>query len=300
MSERERGSEALLDAMIFLSLTLGRPLARLLLYPICAYFFAFTPRTRRNARAYLRRALGREPTARDRFRQLHTFATTLLDRLYLSRGRDDLLAIEIEGEPLLRELVARRCGAFLVGAHHGTFEMVMAAGRRQPGLRIAMAMYAETASPYVRRLARSAVPGAPEIVALGHLDAMLRLQQLLDDGTFVGLLGDRTLREAPARLVPFLGKRALFPTGAMRMAAALRRQVYFMTALFRGDNRYHVVVRPIADFSHAAAGGREAAVNEAVARYAALLEELCRSDSYNWFNFYDFWHDGEASDAGGA
>ena len=31
-----------------------------------------------------------------------------------------------------------------------------------------------------------------------------------------------------------------------------------------------------------------------VARYVALLEAYCRSDPYNWFNFYDFWHGADA------
>jgi predicted LPLAT superfamily acyltransferase len=30
-------------------------------------------------------------------------------------------------------------------------------------------------------------------------------------------------------------------------------------------------------------------VRTAVERYAALLDRYCRSDPYNWFNFFDFW-----------
>src|SRR2546422_7288942 len=71
-----------------------------------------------------------------------------------------------------------------------------------------------------------------------------------------------------------------------------------MTGLYRGGNRYHVVFRQIADFSQPAPGGREAAVRAAVVRYVAVLEEYCRSDPYNWFNFYDFWHGADAT--GGA
>jgi len=66
--------------------------------------------------------------------------------------------------------------------------------------------------------------------------------------------------------------------------------VIFMTGLYRGGNHYHVVFRQIADFSRSEPAGREAAVRDAVARYVALLEAHCRSDPYNWFNFYDFWH----------
>jgi predicted LPLAT superfamily acyltransferase len=31
------------------------------------------------------------------------------------------------------------------------------------------------------------------------------------------------------------------------------------------------------------------AVQEAMTRYAALLEAHCRMAPYNWFNFFDFW-----------
>jgi hypothetical protein len=76
----------------------------------------------------------------------------------------------------------------------------------------------------------------------------------------------------------------------MRAAAALRRPVMFMTGVYRGANRYHIVFHQIADFSQAASGGREAAVRAAIERYVTLLEACCRTDPYNWFNFYDFWH----------
>ena len=34
---------------------------------------------------------------------------------------------------------------------------------------------------------------------------------------------------------------------------------------------------------------REAAVEAAVRLFARKLEEQCRQEPYNWFNFFDFW-----------
>ena len=286
----ERGSATLLRIMIFLSLRLGRPVARGLLHLIAAYFFAFAPGARRGARAYLRRALGREPSAIDRYRQVYAFASTILDRLYLMHERYGLFAISIEGEELMHDTAARGSGAFLLGAHLGSFEIMSAVGRRRPGLRVAMAMYERNASRVAAFFRAVNRVSAPEIIALGQLEAMLRIRDCLDEGKFVGMLADRTLADAPAQLVSFLGRAALFPSGPMRAAAALRRPVIFMTGLYRGGNHYHVVFRQIADFSRPDSCGREAAVGAAIARYVALLEAYCRSDPYNWFNFYDFWH----------
>jgi predicted LPLAT superfamily acyltransferase len=62
-----------------------------------------------------------------------------------------------------------------------------------------------------------------------------------------------------------------------------------MVGLYCGGNRYHVVFEPIADFSAATPKSRDAVVRAAVERYAALLDQYCRSYPYNWFNFFDFW-----------
>jgi predicted LPLAT superfamily acyltransferase len=169
-----------------------------------------------------------------------------------------------------------------------------AVGRRQPGVRVAMAIYEETTNRVRTLFGAGNRANAPEIIVLGHLEAMLRIRDCLSAGSFVGMLADRSFGESPAEVVSFLGAPALFPSGPMRAAAALRCPVYFITCLYRGGNRYHVVFRPLADFSQPSPR-RAAAVREAIERYVALLESYCRSDPYNWFNFYDFWHGAPAA-----
>jgi predicted LPLAT superfamily acyltransferase len=102
------------------------------------------------------------------------------------------------------------------------------------------------------------------------------------------VLADRTLGREPLQAVTLLGERAQLPTGPMRMAAILRRPVIFMAGLYRGESLSRRV-RKLADFPARPAASRAAAVREAIDRYAALLDRYCRSDPYNWFNFFDFW-----------
>lgn len=285
----ERGSPALVSFAVFFAMRLGRRLSRLGLYVVTACFLVFDPLVRRSSRDYLRRALGRPASYADVFRHIYAFAATLLDRFYLVHGRYDLFALTTQGEPGMHEIVARGRGVFLLGAHLGSFEMLSAIGRRNAGLPVAMAMYDEQAGHLTSVFKSSQAGNPPQIIPLGHLDSMLRINDCLDEGKIVGMLADRTIGEAPAQVIEFLGQAALFPSGPMRLAAALRRPVVFMTALYRGGNRYHVVFVPIADFSQPSPAGREAAVREGIARYAALLEQYCRSDPCNWFNFFDFW-----------
>jgi predicted LPLAT superfamily acyltransferase len=289
LARGERGTMAMLRLMTVISLHLGRRVARLVVYGIAAYFFLFAPTARRHACAYLGRALGRPPTAADRFRHIFSFAATIHDRIYLISDRFDLFSISVEGEALVREAIENRRGAILMGAHFGSFEVTRALGRSQSGLRVVMAMYAENARKISSTLTAINPTATLDVVALGHLDAMLRLRADLDAGACVGVLGDRAPGAGATEAVQFLGATAHLPTGPMRAAATLGRPVVFMAGIYRGGNRYHIVFERLADFSATSPAERPAAIRAAISRYVGLLEQHCRRDPYNWFNFFDFW-----------
>ena len=65
LAQGERGSRGATRFMKWFALRCGRRVARLLLYPICAYFLAFSPRARSASRQYLALALGRTPRLPD-------------------------------------------------------------------------------------------------------------------------------------------------------------------------------------------------------------------------------------------
>ena len=286
---RERGSNALLRIMAFVSLRLGRALSRIPLHGIAIYFFLFAPAARRHAQRYLRLALGRAPSATDRFRQILTFATTIHDRVYLINEQFETYNITVEGEAGVLAQSESGRGAILMGAHMGSFEVMRSLGRRQRGIKVAMAMFEENARKINATLAAINPRLVSDIIPLGRIDSMLNIAERLDGGALVGVLGDRTLGDEPVQEVTLLGERAYLPTGPMRAAAILHCPVFFMAGLYRGKNNYHVTFVPVADFSATRGGARRVEVRAAIDRYAAVLDQYCRSDPYNWFNFYDFW-----------
>jgi predicted LPLAT superfamily acyltransferase len=291
IGKRERGSSALLKVMVFLSLRLGRRASRSVLYGIAVYFFLFSPAARRSSKHYLRLALGRAPTPVDGFRHVLYFATCIHDRVYLVKQQYERFRITIDGEKEMRQNLVSGSGAFLMGAHLGSFEILRAVGHQQPGLSVAMAMYEHNARKINAMMIAVDPQAKADIIPLGEIDAMLRIADRLDHGGFVGVLADRTLSDEPLHPVRLLGETAQLPVGPMRAAAIMRRPVYFMAGLYRGANRYHVVFEPIADFSTTLPGQRDSAIAGAIERYAAVLERYCRSDPYNWFNFFDFWRE---------
>jgi predicted LPLAT superfamily acyltransferase len=289
----ERSNMFWLRVMTWISLKLGRRASRIVLYGIAAYFLAFAPTARRMSRGYLQRALkvgsAGDVAWTELFRHFLSFASVVHDRVYLINDRFDLFDIRVHNRALIEDLVAQGRGAFLIGAHLGSFEVLRAVGRRQPGLRIAMAMYEDNARKINAALTAINPNAQQDIVALGHIDSMIQVHELLAGGTVVGMLGDRSLGKDDTREVEFLGAPAALPLGPFRMAAIMKRPVLFMTGLYRGGNRYDIHFETLADFSSVAPRGRTLAVQAAMTRYAALLEQFCRTAPYNWFNFFDFW-----------
>ncbi|MDP1534064.1 MAG: acyl-CoA synthetase, partial [Rubrivivax sp.] len=163
----ERSNQVLLRLMTWISLRLGRAPARLVLAGVSLYFLLFAPAAKAASRAYLRRALGRESRFTDLFRHFHSFATTIHDRVFLLNARFDLFRVEVHGEDVIKAMLVAGRGAFLMGAHMGSFEVVRAIGRRQPGLRVAMVMYEENARKLNAALAAINPTAVQDIIPLG-------------------------------------------------------------------------------------------------------------------------------------
>jgi predicted LPLAT superfamily acyltransferase len=282
----------------------GRRVARLCLYPITLYFLLLAPEPRRHSRRYLSRALGRPATWRDVARHFHHFSATVLDRVYFLRNDTAGFALSVSGDNVLRGTMAAGQGAFLIGAHLGSFEALGAAGRQRGDLPIAMVMFPDNARRLHAALQAIAPGSGLKVIALGQRGSTLAIRDHLDSGGLVGLLADRRLPGSAQRAklvsVPFLGQQALFSDGPFRLAQVLRRPVLFMVGLYNGGQAYDARLDLLADFSlpPADAAQRERQVLAATTAYAARLEALCRESPYNWFNFHDFWHEDVAQDGG--
>ncbi len=288
----ERGSQFMLRVMLWLSRHLGRRVSRLALYPIALYFLLFVPAARRASRQYLARVFGRPARLIEVFRHIHAFASTVHDRVYLLDGRDDLFKIEFVN----RHWFDSPEGAILIGAHMGSFEALRSAGKNHAHRRVSMLMYPQNARKINALLALVNPDAANDIIPLGQVDSMLTAQERLEEGHLVGMLADRSLPQDTLRPCIFLGEPAAFALGPFRVAALLKKPVYFMAGLYLGKNRYRVHFDRLADFSDTPRAGRDAAILAAQDRYVEILESLCRQAPYNWFNFYDFWSDDSSSD----
>ena len=279
-TQQERGSVWMIRGIVWLALRLGRGAMRALLLPICLYFVLVPSHWQRASRLYLPRVLGRDARFIDGWRHCHSFASCLLDRVYLLNNQTDRLELTVHGAELITDLRATGRGLLLFGAHLGSFEVARAAGRTMADLPISLLMYEDNARKTGAVLNAINPALGLEIIPLGRPGAMLAVRDRLEDGHLVGVLADRGLSEDRRVQLPFLGAPAWFPEGPFRMAALLHQPVVLMFGIYRGGARYDIVFEAM---------GEPEDVASAMRRYAARLEHHCRDAPYNWFNFYDFW-----------
>ena len=106
----------------------GRALGRALLYPITAYFLARRGPERRASRQWLSRIDGRPASLLAVARHIHTFAATILDRVFLLGGEIERFRVTVHGVAALHAQLEHPCRRGRRPARNRAH-----AGRRAPG-----------------------------------------------------------------------------------------------------------------------------------------------------------------------
>lgn len=297
----ERGSALGLSIVAATYRLLGPRAVGWMLYPIIAYFHAAAGPARRASQAYLARVhacggLPRPPRARDSFRHMMAFARSSVEKLAAWSGKATATRVHFPQQALFDELVASRRGALLVSAHLGNLEMARAMAHAGQQVTVNAVMYTDHAQRFHRMLSR--VNGGfdfnlLQVSSLGP-DTAILLQEKIDRGELLVIVGDRTPPGAPGQAsrtctADFLGEPALFPEGPFILASLLDCPVYLFFCL-SGPDGYTIHFEPFAERIELPRRERKQRLQEYVRAYARRLESYCLAAPLQWFNFFDFWH----------
>ena len=296
----ERGSYAGMLVVFFCYRMLGPAVARLLLYPITAYFFLTHRQARRCSRDYLRRlhayvgptpTLPHPPSNRDVWRHLLAFAESTLDKVAAWTGRH-VPSVDFPNRDELDKLIHSGRGALLIGAHLGNWEMSRALAHFGGYRGINAVVYTEHARRFNRLLKRANADVTVNLIPVSTIgpDTAILLQERIDRGELLVIVGDRTPPGDGGRVVnaSFLGAEAPFAQGPYIIAALLGCPVYLFFCLREGE-RYRIYLEPFAPRLRLPRSEREQALRQWAQRYAQRLEHYCVQAPHQWFNFYDFW-----------
>lgn len=290
---KESGALWQMRLMRFLAIKSPAILIDPLLWLISLVFALDTRRTTTRASAqYLRRILSREPTLWDRQRHALAFAHVVLDRVRLLNGGLGPISVKADGEELITRLVAKGQGAVLLGAHFGSFEALRAFDRQLPGLSVRYLMYPDHAQKSTAMLDAMDPEMSRKVISLANGPmAMIQVFEALDKGEFVAILGDRLPdRSVRAKVsVDFLGGKIDVPTSPYLSAMAAKVPVILSVAIWCGKDKYAAKFSMLHDGSPVPRQDRNKQTALLAQSYSSALEDMCRRNPYNWFNFFDIW-----------
>jgi predicted LPLAT superfamily acyltransferase len=184
----------------------------------------------------------------------------------------------------------------LFGSHLGSFDVVRVLSEEWPETQVRVVFDLEQAPALTRILQRLNPRLAANMINARSAGpaAILAIKETLEKNGIVSLLVDRARPGEPCVPAEFLGRAAPFPTAPWLLAAALGAPVALAFGLYHGQNRYDLHFELFTEGlggERMSRSERRAVAVACAQRFADRVSEYARLAPYNWFNFYDFWHE---------
>lgn len=229
----------------------------------------------------------------DFFRHFYSFGRSLIDRYVLTRKMRDAekFRFDFHNESVIASEAAHGSGVILLGAHMGNWEISASFVGRRLSKRVHVFMYdtAGTTTNTVEATANDSVIIHP--VQTGGADVAVEIINALRAGEIVCMHGDRFFKRQRTVPVEFFGKKALFPAGPMAMASITGASVIPCFTLWSSPFKYEFSATTPIRPEHGTRERRDAAIEEAMRHYVAILEDRCRQYPLQWYNFHSFWQE---------
>ncbi|AXN03685.1 MULTISPECIES: glycosyltransferase family 2 protein [Vibrio] len=300
---QERGTVLGIKALLAVYSLLGRPIFNLMLKLVMSYYYLTGKQARQASEQYLQHlqsyANRRQitlPNHLSSYNHLLSFGHTMLDKLAAWKGDFSVKNLTIHGQESFQTLAKRKQGVLLLGSHLGNIELCRALGRRHSHIKINALVFTEHAERFnavMKAINPNSELNLIQVSRLGP-DTAILLQQKIEQGEWVVIVGDRTSTSKETRAVwaDFLGQPAPFPQGPFMLASVLKAPVYLLFGLRDERSKtphFNVYFEHFSDNIDLPRKERQAALAQVVQRYADRLEHYTLQAPLQWYNFFNFW-----------
>ena len=219
------------------------------------------------------------------FRTLWNFAWTIAEASNYKLTKAEY-TYEIVGHELLDQL-ANAAGAIVLTAHMGSYDLGAALFAQKFNREIRMVRAPEPDTLTERHFAASVEQSGAGAVKVDYntAGALLSFDLLsaLRRGEIVSIQGDRVIPGVAHAHGRLFGQTVAIPTGPFTLALVAQVPIFPLFIVRAGYRRYQIIVREPIIAQRNGAGGRDGAVDDAMARWCVVLEQVIAQNWHQWF-----------------
>jgi predicted LPLAT superfamily acyltransferase len=238
--------------------------------------------------------LGLKTTLQHYFSHFYSFGMAMVDRFFFLYSNRSHFRYSSINEELIREEALKGQGVILLGAHVGNWEIAGNLLQDRLPVKVNFLMYdaeSQKVKSAVEQVMKNRNVGIIYI-SPDSPDTMVEVVNALRRGEIVCMHGDRILGAMRCEKVSFLGREASFPVGAFAIASISGASVLPFFALKSGFSTYSFSAFGPIRICDGDRGSRMLRIRQALESYVKILEEMVRKYPAQWYNFYDFWGNG--------
>lgn len=301
--KREQGSYYGMKLLLFIYSLFGRSVFKLFLKPVIFYYSRFTKSAPQVSTLYLHNlknyALDNNITVADNltvYQHLSSFAETMLDKLAAWKGDFSMNNLTVHNKEIVSQALNRKRGVVILGSHLGNLELFRALSKKDQSLKINALVFTEHAAQFNAVMEAVNPDSSLNIIQVSKIgpETAIMLDQKIEDGEWVVIVGDRTSSSVEQRVVwaDFLGKPAPFAQGPFLLASILKAPVYLLFGLrdeSKKEAHFDLYFEFFSEQIKLPRGKRQEALQDIVAKYAQRLQFYTLKAPLQWYNFFNFW-----------
>ncbi|MFA8451084.1 MAG: hypothetical protein ACEPOW_10355 [Bacteroidales bacterium] len=264
----------------------GPRLAYFLLYFVSFFFFLSLRSQRRHLYSfYSKLGFSKSKRVLSTYKNFIVLGKSMIDRIAVMSGNMKKVDYTFEGEDHLKEMIDRKQGGFLIGAHMGNWNLAgFLLKRVSENTKIYALIYDEEKEAIKKYLGKVCEKNSIEFIAIKNdMSHIFKIAEVLGNNHLICVLADRYMPGSQTISQDFFEEEAFFPEGVFRLVQRTKVPVTFTYTFREGFRKYHLFATPLKEYSS------DRNLKQIVADYSKSLEDMVRKYPLQWFNYYNFW-----------
>ncbi|WP_236939864.1 acyltransferase [Francisella uliginis] len=281
----------------------GRRLTYLIMSVVMIYYFLFYKSARSYSFKYIQHLNKNIKSSKlwlYSFKHFLAFGEMIIDKIAVWSNKITINNVNFteETREVMSQAIKSKKGGVIFTAHLGNLDVARSLADFDSDMKINALVFSKQAPTFNKLLTKINPKYSINMICIQEVtpNLAIELYQRIADGEFVVIAADRTSVTKPERnlSLSFLDDTAFFPQGAFILASILKCPTYFMLCPKIDRNNFDFIFKEFEqDGIVLNRKTKQKDLEKYAQKYANMLELYCKKYPKQWFNFFDFWHQGE-------